>query len=218
MSNLFKNIRAVGFDMDGTLYEYVPEISERIARRAAEIILDFKPELETIEAAEAFFINESRKKESRYKAMLAAGHPEPKIAMKEILEEIHTEELVNEDVKVAELVKRISDEKYTYLVTTSPSTVASKILAKLGIDENWFKRAVYGDDPLIDGNPKVNAMTDIIEESGIPVGEHVYIGDRQISDIIEPKKLGMKTIAIGSKFPEADAFARTIYEVENLLL
>jgi len=218
MDDRFKNIKAVGFDMDGTLYTYIPEIGQRIAQKSAEVVLDLKPELETIEAAKEYFINESKAKESRYKAMLSAGHPKPKLAMRKVLEEVNTEDLVVEDKHVAELVKRISKSKYTYLVTTSPSTVAPKVLAKIGINEDWFNRTVYGDDELINGLPKANAMKDIIENLGFGADGHVYIGDRQQSDIIEPKELGMMTIAVGAEFPEADAVVDNVLEVESLLL
>jgi len=218
MHEKFKDIKAVGFDMDGTLYTYLPEISERIIERAAEVVLDLKPELGSLEAAKKYFLDESQVKESRYKAMEAAGHPDPKYAMRRILEEVNTHELISFDQRAVDVVKKISDAKYTYIVTTSPSTVAPKVLEKLGIDVSLFKKAVYGDDKLIDGQPKVNAIIEIIKESGIPVEEHVYVGDREKSDIIEPKSIGMKTIAVGSEIKDADASVENIYEVEDLLL
>ena len=218
MHDIFRNIRAVGFDMDGTLYTYIPEISERIIDRASEVVLDLKPELGTLGAARDFFINTSKEKESRYKAMDAAGHENPKFAMRKILEEANTDELITYDERVSDLIRRMSESKYTYLITTSPSTVGSKVLKKIGIDESWFKRIVYGDDKLINGQPKVNAMKDIIKESGIPAEEHVYIGDREISDIIEPKSIGMRTIAVGNEIPEADISVQSVYDIEGLLL
>lgn len=218
MSEIFRNTKAVGFDMDGTLYPYNSEVSELIIKKGAEIILALKPELGSLESAREFFINESKNKESRYKALESAGHPSPKSAMRAVLESVNADEFVERDDKIVKLIKELSEKKYVYLVTTSPSTVGSKVLRKLGIDEKCFKRIVYGDDKLINGLPKANAIKDVIEKSGISAEEHVYIGDRELSDIVEPKALGVKTIAVGRKIEAADISVETVYDIEGLLL
>ena len=64
----------------------------------------------------------------------------------------------------------------------------------------------------------MDALEEIARISSIPLEEHVYVGDRVIADVIEPKSLGMKTIAVWSKVPEADVSIEHIHNLKTVLL
>ena len=54
--------------------------------------------------------------------------------------------------------------------------------------------------------------------SEYPAHEHVYVGDNLKGDILPPKSLGMRTIAVGKEIKEADFSVEKIYDIRKLLL
>ena len=58
MNNLFERVKSVGFDLDNTLYPINEEIENRIRVRFAEVALEKRPDLKSVEVAREFFENE----------------------------------------------------------------------------------------------------------------------------------------------------------------
>ena len=57
-----------------------------------------------------------------------------------------------------------------------------------------------------------------VEDRAFPPGQHVYVGDGLSSDVTPARSCGMKTIAVGSRIPEADCSVDRVHEIEKLLL
>ena len=85
--------------------------------------------------------------------------------------------------------------------------------------KNVFDIIVYGDHEVIVGKPKdESAFRYVVEKSGIPAENHVYIGDREKADILPPKSIGMKTIAVGKEILSADASVPFVYDIKSLII
>ena len=220
MDDLFKNIKAVGFDLDGTLYKLTPEMDELLIRLVAIKILEKRPDLRTIEEAKDFYRKHSKELESGTKTFMLAGYSEPeaRAAMRDALQEGENLDLIPEDQELVDILKKIKDEYYSYLITKSPKDLARNKLRKIGIYDDHFDAEFFGDEPILIGKRKTDALREIANISSIPLGEHVYVGDRINSDVIEPKSLGIKTIAVWSEVPEADVSIEHIHELSDILL
>ena len=220
MNDLFKNIKAVGFDLDGTLYKIIPEMDRLIVGFAAEKVLEKKPELRTIEEAENFYRKNYKELESGTKTLMLAGYSEEEArnAMKNALKKGEQIDLIPEDQKLVGILKEIKEKNYSYLITKSPKDLAKNKLRKIGIHDNHFDAEFFGDDKIVQGHTKKEAIEEIARLSSIPLEEHVYVGDKIKADILDPKSLGMKTIAVWNKIPEADISIENIDEIGKILL
>lgn len=220
MNSIFKNITAVGFDLDGTLYAQSSQMDDRIVELFSIRVLAKIPELKTLEAAQAFGEKKYRELESRKKTLEAIGYTNANEVMHEIFQEADSSQFLNRDERLIETLQAIrKNKKYLYLITTAPSKEGKAKLEKLGVNERIFDLLVYGDNPLIAERPKDEvAFRHAITSSGIPAEQHVYIGDREKADILAPQAVGMKTIAVGKSIPAADAYAASIYDIKEILL
>lgn len=216
----FKNIRAVGFDLDGTLYAQLPQMDEKIVELFAGHILAKLPELKTLEQAKVFGEKKYRELESRKKTLEAIGYQNADELMREIFREADSAQFLVKDEKLVALLGAIREAKeYLYLITTAPSEEGKKKLEKLGISESIFDLAIYGDNEIIAQRPKDEAVfRHAIAVSKIPAEYHVYIGDREKADILAPQAAGMKAIAVGEPVASANAHAARIYDIKEILL
>lgn len=222
MHDLFKDIEAVGFDLDGTLYKSTPEMYGFFYEQAAIKVLAKMPGLETIENAKEIFIKYSEELESGSKAFMAAGYgiTEATSVMYDVLlkAEPKTLKLIAHDSYLVEILKKIKATYYSYLITKSPKGIARNKLRKIGIHDDYFNAEFFGDDPILMRKTKGEALEKVARISSIPLIKHAYVGDRVKADIIEPKTLGIKTIAVWNEYQEADVSIKQIHDIEDILL
>src|SRR3990170_2312167 len=81
MHPFFSSIKAVGFDLDNTLYPKDPNIDSRVKREVSKKILEKKPELICIEEAEEYCEKRYKKLKSRVKVLEEVGFINPKKVM-----------------------------------------------------------------------------------------------------------------------------------------
>jgi len=218
--DFFKDVKAVGFDLDGTLYKATEEIDDRIGEHVAAKILEKSSEFKSIEEAKTFYKKRYKEIESGSKTLMEVGYEpiEAREVMKKCLDESDISDLLQKDEELVNILEQISKKYFIYLITKSPADIGRKKLASIGIDESIFKYKVYGDNIWFIGKTKKEALTRVFEESSIPPDQHVYVGDRRNDDIINAKLLGVKTIAVWSRIEEADATALHIHDIKELLL
>ena len=217
MIDIFDDIVAVGFDLDGTLYKLTKEINDRIRNKIAERILERKPDLENILNARTFFESEYKRLHSGIRVMEEIGYKNAGFVMDGCLAEADIIDLLNEDNELRKVLDEIKENYITYLLTSNPELLSLDKLSALGIDENVFHLMTFSDTPRVGRKYDGTAFNYIVKETLVPPENHVYIGDRLNSDILPAKKIGMKTIAVGSEIPEADYSIKDIKEIRNLL-
>jgi HAD superfamily hydrolase (TIGR01549 family) len=220
MEDVFRNIRAVGFDLDGTLYAQTPQMDEEIADLIAAKILLKLPELKDLANAKEFSEKKYREFESRKKTLESVGYTNAGEIMEEVFRAADNARFLTKDERLVDLLKEIKKAKeYVYIITTAPEAEAKKKLGKLGVGETIFDIIICGDHPLIAQKPKDEIIfRHVVELSGIPAENHVYIGDREKSDIRAPQSIRMKAIAVGNDIAHADAYAARIYDIKTILL
>ncbi|OGJ02493.1 hypothetical protein A3I95_03580 [Candidatus Nomurabacteria bacterium RIFCSPLOWO2_02_FULL_44_12] len=78
-----------------------------------------------------------------------------------------------------------------------------KILPELGINPRWFTH-ILSANQVRAPKPALDGFNKIIELSGVPREEIIYIGDHLEKDIIPAKTVGIKAGTVFEKVPEAD--------------
>ncbi|MBI2596272.1 HAD family hydrolase [Candidatus Daviesbacteria bacterium] len=217
MLNIFRKIKAVGFDLDRTLYKENPQVANKIKVSLVNKVLNKKPELKSFKEAEEFYDKLYMAIGSNTQTLRKIGFVNAEQIMYECLSNADISEFLSHDDRLCKLFSKLQKKYWLFLISTKPSDLAKKALIKLGLSPDIFKFCIHGD------NPQAKTKTDglmfkyLLKLSKLVPGKHVYIGDSLKADILPAKNLGILTIAVGD-INEANAKISNIYEIENLLL
>lgn len=218
MIDKFKEVKAIGFDLDCTLYPPTPEINNKIRNEIAKELLTKKPELQTIQQARQFFEERYQHLQSGTKILEEEGYPQPSQIMDNCLARAEVIDLIQPNPKLAKIIKEISSKFKIYLITSSPKDLARRKLEKIGIDKSSFHLQIFSDTENSNHKQTGKSFESAIKYFGIQASQHVYIGDSRKSDILPAKALGMKTISVGSEIHEADISIKNIEAIRGLFL
>ena len=208
-----KNIKAVGFDVDGTLYHSTTElqiaVGKEIVEEAARIIGQDPDEL-----AEEYL---KRREQYRSNTMTlnSFGLPGEEIFQK-IWNEVPLQKYIKRDPRLAKMLIKLSKSYKLFIISNGRLVEIKKKLKYLGVDDNWF-------DPLIACydhgwvKPEPAPFLAAIESLKLLPEEIVYVGDRQDLDVEGAQAVGMKTIMVGAKSQRADAMIETVYDIVSIL-
>jgi HAD superfamily hydrolase (TIGR01549 family) len=209
-----KQIKAVGFDVDGTLYHYSPEIlialSREVARVAAKALgkdIDkFVPE----------FLEVREKFKGNTLTLNAMGLNGEKIYQK-IVDNFDLEKHQDLNKKLMAMISALKSKYRLFIITNGTERQVVRKLKVLGLtlrdfdpmiccyDHNWVK-------------PEQAPFLLAIESLGLAPEEIVYVGDREDLDIEGARSSGMQTIYVGGKSELADASCETVYDLAQLSL
>ena len=216
MVEIFDDIVAVGFDLDGTLYKTTPAMNNRVRTRIAEKILEKLPALESVEKSRNFFETHYKELSSGTRVLEEVGYENYREVMDECLATANIIDLIKPDMELNNILEDIHSGYITYLLTSSPEQLALKKLEKIGINPELFHVKTFSDTPYIGHKHDGTAFQYVIGATSISADDHVYIGDKLNSDILPAKKLGMRTVAVWSEIPEADYSIKNIHDIRRL--
>ena len=209
----FQNIKAIGFDVDGTLY-HTPdamsmEVGKILIRKAAEALSRDPDDL-----AEEYLKRRDEYR-SNTRTLNSFGLEGEKI-FQEVWDGIAIEKYVMQDKKLIKLMADLKKKYRLFIVTNGTSTQVERKLIHLGLDHNDFNPRIYCYDQ---GwvKPEPAPFLAAIESLEMKPEEIVYVGDRQDIDIEGALAVGMKTIYVGATKGRADASCETVYDLAKLL-
>jgi FMN phosphatase YigB (HAD superfamily) len=207
-------VRSVGFDLDGTLYKLTDQINERIRSYACQRASE---ELgRSYDDVRADFDAEFSRTQSGSKSLEAAGARDGKALVQEALEFADVASELRRDVMLAGMLERMSKSRKLYLITSSPEELAIAKMETLGISPEIFRPRLFRESPYLrdDGS----AFRFVAESHGVKYGEMVFVGDRDGTDIIPARDLGMWTAIVNATSDVADFHLEEIYDIENIVL
>ena len=218
MMELFAQIKSVGFDLDNTLYQNNPEIDDRIITEIAKKILEHNPKLNNMENARNLCDKLFEEIGSRTQSLKNLGLQNAGEIVRRCMEQANFVDLIKPDKEIVQLIADIHEKYSTFLITSTVSDMAIPRLNKIGLDEKLFDYTLFGESALPNKKIDGSIFSYFLGRSKYHNHEHVYIGDNLKGDILPPKSLGMKTIAVGKNIPEADYSVEKIYDIRDLLL
>jgi len=214
----FYNLKSVGFDLDDTLYPNDKNIDNLIRDNIAGRILEKEPELKNISNVRKIYDKKYKKIRSWIRIFDEVGINEPKKVLQRCLSDSRIVEFIKRDDKLTEIMELISSKYLTFLITNSPRDLSISKLNKIGIDKSLFNYCIFGDSLDSGSKNDTQVFKYFLEKSPYSPKQHVYVGDSLKADILPPKSLGMKTIAVGNEISEADFSIKNIYDIRGLLL
>lgn len=216
----FKDVKAVGFDLDHTLYPDLPEY-RRAVRNGFYAIISQRRQLPIGEAEKLFEDTYARTRASG-RALEECGIENPREAVRDCMDIARVDLQLQRDARLVGVMDRLRKHYRLFLITDSRVANGVNKVRALGLDDQLFNPAIYWNHPAQkpgaykkdDGSAFAYAQ----QQLGLPPEKLAFVGNSEEDDIIPSKALGWKTIRVGHASVNALATAKDIYDVERLLL
>jgi len=206
-------IKAIGFDVDGTLYHAPDAMSMEVGKiliaKAAEALSRDPDDL-----AEEYIMRRDELRSNT--ATLNSFGLEGEKIFQEVWDGIAIEKYVLPDKKLVKMMGELKKKYKIFLISNGTGTQVERKLTYLGLDYNDFDPRIYCyDQGWVKPDPQ--PFLAAIESLEIEPEEIVYVGDREDVDVEGAQAVGMKTIYVGGKSEEADASCETVYDIGLML-
>lgn len=208
------SIKAVGFDLDQTLYPNSVQIQQLVRGEIYRYIssslgISVDESQRRFDAAYAQF-------EGGGRAFESLGITESSERLRDCVVLADVSRILQPDLVLEQMLDRIGRDYFTFLITESRRDDAIKKLHALGLCPSLFKFTAYWDNTTARKHTGT-IYPDIFRLTGLRPEEHLYCGDKLNDDILPAKKVGLQTVLVGSKNEAADFCIDTIHQLEELL-
>jgi FMN phosphatase YigB (HAD superfamily) len=225
-------IKNIIWDVDGTLYQSTPKLSNEIYEIYVDYLAEHKPQLTREEVKNLFA--KTHKQIGTSTASMAYLTKKP-IKVPGAYIEKHTTKIdyLNKDTKLIDMFNRlVNDFKINnYICRNGTTNNTLLILKKLGLDQIKAKKCEFGPfvkvvgvfDQLNTTKPKPEVYEYFTNELGLDPNQTLVIGDRPSVDLLPAKKLRMKTALVWQTLIPQEAASYidyslpTVYELTTLL-
>jgi FMN phosphatase YigB (HAD superfamily) len=216
------NIRAVGFDLDLTLYRPNEKVTNSICNYIVQVASDFlsksQKEIrkELKEECESFYV----KNKSIRRTLMKIGMDEEqaKIFSQEAVENAKIASYLQKDERLVGMLHRLHEAYELFLITSSSEDNALAKLHALGVNESFFSPRQYGRTNYT--RESGSAFEFISSTLGIPSAEMMFVGDREEVDIVPASNMGFMTVLVNHENIQesmATFKIKEIYELEDIL-
>ncbi|MBJ6727813.1 HAD family hydrolase [Geomonas sp. Red875] len=184
----FARIRAIVFDLDGTLYQ-----SDQLGEEVNLAACRYAADLQDVSVEEGFTRIESeriRQKESGgtlSKAIEALGGTLQELHQR-LSDEVHPEGVLAPDPRVLKLLQDLGARYELVIYTNNNRALSARIMKEIGV-YGMFART-YTIQDFWRPKPDRDALSTILKEIGHPPEEVLFVGDRYDVDLRLPRELG----------------------------
>lgn len=209
----FVGIKAVGFDVDGTLYHAPPEMSTAVSKlliaEAAEALSQDSDEL-----TEEFL---RRREEYRSSTLtLNSFGLDGEAIFQKIWDTIAIEKYVAKDTRLLGVMAELKQKYRLFIISNGTGRQVERMLTHLGLNYRDFDPRIYCYDQ---GwvKPEPAPFLSVIESLELTPEEIVYVGDRENVDVVGAQAVGMKAVYVGGMSEMADATVESVYDIVSIL-
>jgi HAD superfamily hydrolase (TIGR01662 family) len=209
----FEGIKAIGFDVDGTLY-HVPigmkmAIGKEVIRWAAKLLKRDEDEF-----GEEYLARRERLGGTTH-ALNSYGLNGETIFQK-VFDEFPADKIARVDKRLRRLIDLLRSKYTLFIISNGTRRQVERKLVDLGLDYHDFEpRICCFDNGWV--KPEPAPFLSAIEALNLQPKEIVYVGDREDVDIQGAQAVGMKTIYVGGHSEIADVSIESVYDIVSVL-
>lgn len=207
-------IKFLCFDVDGTLYRDVPAVWETIQGKIYREIME-KKHWDRDRTKEEFAALYERLGSST-KVLNELGIDGQEF-FTTIFDQVDLTKVINQDVRLNDLLERLRQCYRVGLVSNGTTAAIKKKLGAVGLSSLQFDPFIATFD-INAPKPDPTGFLMALERVGVAPEESVYIGDKEETDILGAKGVGMRTIMVWGESKEADLSIPTIYDLDEIFL
>lgn len=190
-------IRAIVFDLDGTLYT-CPPVAREIVLAAEDLVavsrgIPRKKGRELIELARRRLTETFDEEPTLTRICMELG-----IEVREfhlaLQKRVRPERHLSPDPVLGALLDSLQEHCELFIYTNNSLPLAKRILSLLGVEELF--RRLYTIEFCWTPKPDPDALRRVLEDIGRPPENLLFVGDRQQVDLILPASLGISTLLV----------------------
>jgi HAD superfamily hydrolase (TIGR01549 family) len=205
------DIKAILWDLDGTLYKDNPELREAFDVPCIQAYVQAKG-MSQKQGTEDFWKTYGEL-HSKTKTLNAAGLDGPAI-VSQVAASMDYTKLLKKDKRLERLILSLPHLDH-YIVTNAGKQETEIKLKALGLSENLFRQIIPTyDTPYLKPDPRLFSW--VIKNIGLKKTQVLTVGDREETDIVSAKKAGIRTCYVWGVSKEADVSMPKVYEVGEL--
>lgn len=206
-------IKAIGFDVDGTLYHVPVEMKAQIGKQ----VIGWAAQKLGREIDE--FTEEYLAKREKYRSntlTLNSYGLDGEEFFQRIFDEYPVEKIANRDQRMVTLIEELRKKFRLFVITNGTQRQVELKLKSLGLIVDDFDPRIYCYDR---GwvKPEPAPFLAAMESLNLQPEEIVYVGDRVDMDVEGAQAVGMRTILVGGKSDLPDECCETVYDVGSVL-
>lgn len=190
-----QRIKAIVFDLDGTLYVSEPfeqAVWASVSRYAGELLnLPADAAGRQLAALRQRLTEERGTVQTLAVAIEVLGGTVPEMHRR-FAAELHPERLIEPDPRVLPLLEALHQRYTSWLLTNNNRTLTDKIVARLALHD-CFKRVITINDTWRP-KPDESVLDELLTELALPPEAVLFVGDRYDIDLRLPAKRGCPTL------------------------
>jgi len=128
---------------------------------------------------------------------------------------LDVEKYDKQDERVYDTLAKLKEIVPISVFTNAKPDRLQRTLKVIQVDPAWFTHTLTGDD-VAQRKPALEGFHKMIELTGLPADQLLYVGDRVSADIIPAKQVGMKAALVWSADNEADYCFNSFDEILRL--
>jgi len=208
-----KDIKVIVWDIDGTLYPELPELKLMIKDHLLKMIT-VKLKVDRGEA-EKILKENYLQLASTTRVLLKLGFRWQEIEKRGEKNLEFRRQLLKKDPQLAKVFSQLKN--YRHLIATNNlAPHAKKLIKHLGLEPKIFEKFFGITSSAI--KPELKFFKRILDYTDLPADQHLFVGDREETEIKPAKELGMKTAkAWAIESAAADICLPEIYAIVNIL-
>jgi len=212
MKKLLKEIKVLVWDLDGTLYDEIPVIKKEIRSNVVKAIS--KVQLISLKQAEKLFAKTYKELNSSTKTMMKYGVDKKWILSGEWYNKAQLK-YIKKDLRLKMMFDNLKN--LIHIINTNGSILPTKKkLKKLGLPLDIFEKIYSNADMFGILKPDLLPFKKVIKYTKLLPENHLFIGDRDKTDLVPAKKIGMRTCLVWGQSKMADISLPRVYDVVEL--
>lgn len=217
MNDIFKDIKVIIWDVDGTLYPHTKEISQAVLE-SAYLVIEEHMGWDRAKTVSEFEKVHEKVTLSQTEAVAIICQIPTSQAAQESDHHFNRTRFVSHDDTLIALFGELRGFRHFILGNGAQKTIREG-LAILGLSESIFEEIVTSETVGVN-KPEDKGYRYIMEKTNLSAAAHLMVGDRERVDLAPAKGLGMRTCLVWSDTPGtvADITLPTVYELSHLLI
>lgn len=205
-------IKHIWFDMEGTLTVHTPEWeaahNELLLKTYAEVA-NKEPSDELWHEYSAIY----KQQGTHSAAFSSLGLPSD--YWQQHFAALDEEKYYEPDERVYGTLAKLKDIVPISVFTNAKPDRLQRTLKVIQVDPEWFTHTLTGDD-VTQRKPALEGFNRMIEITGLPAEQLLYVGDRVSADIVPAKQVGMQAALVWSADDTADYSFNSMQELLGL--